>query len=125
MGKKTGPKTNWKMSDDTIRKLEQAFAIGADVTKACAYADISHDTYYRWIKEKPELSERFSRLQEQPILKALQEVVKGMDNNPELALKYLERRWKDRYSTRVENTGADGEDLKLTQIIVGDIKDLE
>lgn len=121
MGKKTGPKTNWKMTDDTIQKLEQAFAIGADITKACAYADISTQTFYNWKADNPELFDRFERLQNQPVLKALQEVVNGLEGNPELALKYLERVWKDKFSTRTEQDVniTDSEFINLMQKLHG------
>ena len=86
---KTGPKTDWKMTENTIRKLEAAFAIDCSVLEACAFADISHDTYYRWVKQNPKLSDKFERLKHNPILRAKDAVFQGLKNNPELALRYL------------------------------------
>lgn len=106
-GKQKSP----KLTPETIRKLEGAFAIDATVGEACYYANISQDTYYRWIKKFPELSEKFKRLRQKPILTARQEVVKGLANNPEFSLKYLERKKKDEFSLRTEVSGIDGKDL--------------
>ena len=89
---KTGPKDNWKMTTDVITKLEAAFAIDCSIVEACAFADISHESYYRWTRESPELSARFERLKHNPILRAKDSVFKGLKGNPELALKYLKSR---------------------------------
>jgi len=102
-----------KLTEDTIRKLEEAFAIDASVKEACYYADISTDTYYRWIKEFPELSDKLERLREKPVLKARQTVVKSLDN-PDYAFKYLERKKKDEFSPRHELTGKDGNPIETS-----------
>lgn len=99
--KKTGPKDNYKMTDEAVRKLEEAFAIDASIEEACYYADISRDTYYRWIKENKQLSDKFERLRNRPILKARQTVVKSLDN-PDMAFKYLERKRKTEFSQKIE-----------------------
>lgn len=80
------------MTNDKIKKLEDAFAIDASIDEACYYANISHQTYYNWLKKKPELVERFERLRQKPVLTARQVVVKALATDPEMALKYLERK---------------------------------
>ncbi len=85
-----------KLTENTIRKLEEAFSIDASVKEACYYADISTDTYYRWIKEFPELSYKLERLREKPVLKARQTVVKSLEQ-PDYAFKYLEKKKKDEF----------------------------
>ena len=99
------------MDDLTLKKLEEAFSIDSTVEEACFYADISHQTYYNWVESFPKLKERFDSLRNKPVLKARQEVVKGLDGNPEFSLKYLERKKKQEFSPRTEMTGADGKDL--------------
>ena len=108
-GKQKSP----KLTEDTIRKLEEAFSIDASVKEACYYADISTDTFYRWIKLYPKLSYKLERLREKPVLKARQTVVKSLDN-PDYAFKYLERKKKDEFSPRQELTGKDGESIKTS-----------
>lgn len=103
-----------KLTPDTIRKLEEALAIDASVLEACFYADISSDTYYRWIKENPVLSDRLERLRHKPILAARQTVVKAIKTDPEMALKYLERKNKKEFSTRQE-VGIEGE-IKIAKL---------
>jgi hypothetical protein len=58
------------------------------------------------------LKERASKmLKMKTILKARTTVVNALNNNPEFALKYLERKKKDEFSLRTEFTGKDGESL--------------
>lgn len=99
-----------KFNEDTVRKLEESFAIGASVSEACYYADISRETYYRWEKENPELKEKYDRLKEKPVLKARQTIAKALDN-VDVAKWYLERKLKGEFSLRSELTGKDGADL--------------
>ncbi|MGM5483256.1 MAG: hypothetical protein ACQESF_07370, partial [Nanobdellota archaeon] len=93
----------------TIKKLEEVFAIGGSDREACFYANISMQTLYNHQKENPKFLERKTALKEKPVLRARQEVVKGLSNNPEFSLKYLERKRKREFSPRSEITGKDGE----------------
>lgn len=101
-----------------VKKLEEAFSIGASISEACMYADISRDTYYRWIGQNKALLERFEMLLEKPILTARQSVVGALKSNPELALKFLERKRKKEFSPRMEMTGEDGQPLMPGEIKV-------
>ncbi len=92
---------NMKLNEETVNKLEEAFSIGADVSSACYYANISRQTYYNWEKDNPDLKEKFDRLKEKPILKAYKTISDDLDNK-ETAKWYLERKRKKEFSTRVE-----------------------
>lgn len=99
-----------EFTEDVVSKLEQAFALDSTVEEACLYADISRQTYYLKIKERPELSDRFDELRQRPFLKARQTLVKSLDL-PEHAKWYMERKKKTEFANRTELTGADGERL--------------
>lgn len=107
-----------KLTDETVKKLEEVFAIDGSVEEACFYADISRQTYYQWIKENPELNDRFQALRERPVLKARQTVVKSLDN-PDNAFKYLERKKKNEFSLRHEHSGPDGGAIEVLPILGG------
>ena len=92
-----------KRSEELVNKLEYAFSLGCSVTEACLYADISRETYYKWCKVDESLSDRMEELRENPILIARESVIKGIKTDPDLALKFLERRKKDEFSTKTEN----------------------
>lgn len=99
------------LTPDILLQLKQAFAIGCTDEEACAYANIGTSSFYRFIEKNPEFREESNRLKEQPILKAKQTVVKAL-RNPRDAQWYLERKKKDEFSPRVEQTGKDGRDLQ-------------
>jgi hypothetical protein len=65
-----------KFTPETIKKLEEVFAIDGSIGEACFYADISHQTYYNWIDENPALLEKFKRLREKPVLAARHAIIK-------------------------------------------------
>ena len=92
-----------KLSEDSVNKLKEAFAIGADVSAACFYADISRQTYYNWEKENPELKEKFDRLKEKPVLKAYQTIAKGLDDI-NTAKWYVERKRKKEFGNNLDIT---------------------
>ena len=92
----------------TINKLEEAFALGCSDAEACFYADISKQTLYDYQAKFPEFIDRKEALKQRPILEARQTVVKSVKTNPELALKFLERKLKSEFATRQEHTGNDG-----------------
>jgi len=108
-----------KMTPEVIGKLEEIFALDGTVKEACFYAGINPDTYYTFVKDNPKYSERFDALREQPVLQARRTVVASL-RNPDNAFRYLERKKKDEFSVRVENTGKDGEAL-IPQPILGNL----
>jgi hypothetical protein len=100
-----------KRTEALVNKLEYAFSIGATVKEACLYADISRETYYKWTEIDKELSDRLEDLRENPIFVARESVFNGMKKDPDLALKFLERKLKKEFSLRQELTGADGKEF--------------
>lgn len=86
-----------KLDSLTIKKLEEAFVLGASINEACFNANISKQTYYNWREENPELFDRFEQLRLAPILKARKCVVNALEKNPTLAMRYLERKLKSEF----------------------------
>ena len=86
------------MTTEVIGKLEQVFSLDGSIKEACFFAGINPDTYYTWIKDKPEYSERFEALREKPILLARQTIV-GNLKNPAGAQWYLEKKRKAEFGT--------------------------
>lgn len=81
-----------KLTQDTIGKLEAAFAVDATVEEACFYAGINPDTYYSWVKKNTRLSERFKALRNKPILLARQTIVSKIPESYQNAMDYLKRK---------------------------------
>jgi len=109
------------MTPDVVAKLEQAFAIDCTVVEACSYADISRDSFYDYLKIKPKFSDRIEKLRQHPVLKARETVVREL-SNPDMAMKYLERKVKKEFSLRQELSGPDGESLPTPILAVTEKK---
>lgn len=99
------------MTDELVNKLEYAFALGCTDEEACFYADISKQTLYNYQDKFPEFVDRKEALKARPIFVARETLLKGLQRDPDLALKMLERKKKDEFSLRSEITGKDGKDL--------------
>lgn len=112
------------VSSEVIQKLEQAFSFGCTDGEACLHAGISKALLYLYQKQHPDFLERKDLLKETTILKARTEVIKGLSNNPEFALRYLERKRKAEFGLRYEHTGADGTPLNETKLPDEQIKEI-
>lgn len=110
MGDKVGRPPS--MTQDVLNKLEQAFSLGASDVEACFFAGISHQTLYNYQDKNPEFIERKKALKEKLVLKARSVIASSMESgDKQTAQWYLERRKKDEFSIRQEQTGANGKDL--------------
>lgn len=102
------------MTPEVVSKLEQAFSMGCSDLEACLFADISKQTLYDYQAKHPEFVDRKAMLKETLILKARSVIATSLNNKDENTAKWLlERKRKQEFSTRIENTGADGEPLQM------------
>ena len=103
---------NFKFTERVLSDLKQAFSQDFSILQACHYAGIRTDTYYRWLKISDEFAKEMSMAQSVPFRTAKKILMKAIqDGDKDMALKFLERREKKRWSLRSELTGADGKDL--------------
>ena len=91
-----------KMTPDRVNKLKYVFALDGTIEEACTYAEISKQTYYDWLKAKPELVDQFNKLRDDPVLKARKTSIDALDE-PNHAHWYLERKRKKEFALRTEN----------------------
>tara|TARA_Y100000310_G_C20448272_1_gene699466 strand:+ start:108 stop:560 length:453 start_codon:yes stop_codon:yes gene_type:complete len=115
--RKTGRPTI--INSNTIAKLTEALRLDLTIEKACDYAGISKDTYYRHLKEK-DFSDDMRRAQMHLEIESKKSLARGVKEDPNLALKVLERRDKELYSPRLEHS-VDGQ-LTINQIITSHLQ---
>ena len=77
---------------EVVAKLENVFAIDGTVEEACSYAEISRDSFYRYLKANPDLRNRIEDLRQKPVLKARQTVVTKLGESYSNAMDYLKRK---------------------------------
>lgn len=104
------------ITPEVIRKLEEAFSRGCSDLEACLHADIWKTALYDYQRDHPEFAERKEKLKETTIMLARQTVVRSLKDNVDIALKYLERKKRDEFSTRSELTGKDGGAIETKDI---------
>jgi hypothetical protein len=100
------------MTDEVLKKLEEAFLIGCTDTEASLYADITPRTLYNYQKENPEFLQRKEQLKERPFLKARKTIVESL-GDPNHAFKFMERKKRAEFGQNVEVTG----NLTISQVL--------
>lgn len=91
------------MTPKTIEKLSEAFKLGCTNREACFYADIGESTYYDFLKEHPEYSDKFNMYKDYEKIQARLVVHKALEKGDrDMAKWYLERKAKDEFSTKQE-----------------------
>lgn len=91
------------MTEEAIRKLEEAFSFGASDKEAIFIADISSSTFYDYCKDHPEFAERKEQLKDMPKYRARVNIVnKIKEGDVPTSLWYAERKIKDEFSQKSE-----------------------
>lgn len=99
------------MTEEVIAELERRFRVGSNVLEAIDGL-IAESTYYLYLKEDTEFSERMEAAQEFTTEIARAVVAKRVHKGDvDTAKWWLERRNKQKFSPRQELTGEDGKDL--------------
>lgn len=91
------------VTPEVVAKLTAAFRLDVTVEEACLQAGISKDTYYRKVKEDEAFSDEMERARQYATMVARQTVIREIETDGSLALKYLERKRKEEFSPRAEH----------------------
>lgn len=129
-----GPGRPTVMTERVLGKLEQAFGYDMTDEEACLYAGIHPSSLYDYQKNHPEFTERKQALKNTPVLLARETVVKALRDrqittldkkgnkveitipaDPEISMKYLERKKKDEFSPHATIDHSGGISITSTQ----------
>lgn len=95
MPKKTEPKSEapkiGTLSEDCLRRLEDAFSLGCSDAEACCFAGVTLQVFQEHLKADPVFKDRREILKQRPQLLARQTVFKALKEDPQIALEYLDR----------------------------------
>jgi hypothetical protein len=90
-----------KKNPMTVTKLIAAFQQAFTVEEACAYAEISRVTFYRWIEEDQDLSNKIEAAKLMPSMKARQAIMDAINAGKWMpAAWYLERKFPEEFALR-------------------------
>lgn len=113
----------WWIDQGKVRELIQAYKIDATDEEACSYAGISLDQLKYFKELHPDFSNIKQACKQLPTLSARDTLVKSIKTDPEMALKYLERKRKREFGRNVDIM-TDGESLnKPTTFIIKNFED--
>ena len=91
------------ITPEKLEKLEEAFKLGCTNREACFYADVAESTFYDFLKEYPEFSDKISMWKDYEKIQARYVVHKALEKGDrDIAKWYLERKAKDEFSTKQE-----------------------
>lgn len=103
--KKSNAGRKWfdgKDEEEVLSKLREAWALDCTDVESFFYADISEQSYYRYLKAHPELREERDRLKETPVFKARKTVIDKIGESYANAMDYLKRKRKDEFGDKQE-----------------------
>ena len=109
---------NGKTEQSVIAKIEEATAMDATVKEILYYADISKDSYYRYLKAHPKFREKLEKLRQYPMLKARRTIIESL-KDPQWALKYAEKKKRNEFGNNLDITSG-GEPLQGNDITFKD-----
>ncbi len=90
------------MTPSVLDKLAVAFSLGCSDVESCYFSGISIHSLYKYQEKHPEFKEVKARLKQRPVFLARSTLLKGIQRDPKLALKFLERVKKDEFSLKTE-----------------------
>jgi len=110
------------LSPQQIDKLDYAFLHCASDKEAYTYAGVCKANFYYWQEVNPHYVDRKAELRDLIKYQARENIVKGIKMGSASESKWwLERKNKEEFSLRVENTGKDGDAMVVDVILRDDI----
>ena len=77
------------INDETLKKLERAFSVGATDVEACEFAGISRPTFYSYLKTNPSYLEKVEEYRSRLPFKAKLELATAITNGDLNSVKYF------------------------------------
>ena len=102
-----------KYNEEVVQRITQALRAGNTRRASCAYAGISEDTFAVWLKDIPDFSDAIKKAEGDAEVRNVAIIQKAADTTWQAAAWWLERKHKAEWSSRVEQTGADGSPVKV------------
>jgi hypothetical protein len=112
VAKQQGKPYTKEQREEIIESLRPYLTLGYDLKNACVLAQVTYETVWEWVNKDTALLIKIKAWQNLVNAKARQNVAQKINDGDTLESKWwLARREKNEFSTRQENTGANGESL--------------
>ena len=95
------------ITEKCIKKLLEASSWGCNTQQSIIWAGLTHQTAYNYFKKNPKFLDNMKLLRQTPNIHAKRTLLKGVKENSDLALRFLERVERSNYSLKqeVEHSG--------------------
>lgn len=110
------PKT---ITESVIRKLEEGFSKGLNVSECCLWANVPKSTYYDFLSANPEYSERFEALKSNVRMIAKMNLYDKIQDGDDYNSRWYLERTSDEFNPKQkqELTGKDGAPIEVTSAV--------
>ena len=102
-----------KYSPEVVQRLTDALRGGNTRRASCAVAGISQETLARWLAENADFRDTVEKAEGEAEARNLAVIQDATKTTWQAAAWWLERKHKAEWSSRVEQTGADGQAVKV------------
>ena len=102
-----------KYKPETVEKILEALRGGNTRRASCAAGGIDQTTFANWLKEYSDFSYAVEKAEGEAELRNLAVIQDATKTTWQAAAWWLERKHKAEWSSRVEQTGADGSPVKV------------
>jgi len=102
-----------KYSPEVVKRITDALRGGNTRRAACAAGGIDQTTFGTWLKENSDFSHEVEKAEGEAELRNLAVIQDATKTTWQAAAWWLERKHKAEWSSRVEQTGADGSPVKV------------
>ena len=102
-----------KYKPETVEKILEALRGGNTRRASCAAGGIDQTTFANWLKEYSDFSYAVEKAEGEAELRNLAVIQDATKTTWQAAAWWLERKHKAEWSSRVEQTGADGAPVKV------------
>ena len=102
-----------KYSDDVVKHITDALRGGNTRRASCAAGGISQETFARWLADNADFMDAVEKAEGEAEMRNLAVIQDATKTTWQAAAWWLERKHKAEWSSRVEQTGADGSPVKV------------
>ncbi len=92
------------ITPEVCQNLTKILELGHSITLACQYAQISRDSYYKYVKKDQEFSDKMERAKNYLLIEASSVIAKQIikNKNVKIAQWYLEKKLPDDFGIKKE-----------------------
>jgi hypothetical protein len=117
-----------KYNQEIVDEIAGYVQVGNTVKDACTLVGISTETYFKWLREKPEFADAIKKAEAKCKARNIARIQQATEKSWQAAAWWLERKYRNEFAIRQEVTGGEGKPLKIEiakELIEEEEKDID